>query len=88
MSERIDTSLVISALEMAVHNRQPEPGVIHHSDQGRQYTALAFGRHLEKSGVLGSMGRVGSAHDNAMAERCSRQQLSVHACQSKEDRHE
>ena len=68
MSERIDTSLVISALEMAVHNRQPEPGVIHHSDQGRQYTALAFGRHLEKSGVLGSMGRVGSAHDNAMAE--------------------
>src|SRR5690625_4224551 len=58
MSERIDTSLVISALEMAVHNRQPAPGVIHHSDQGRQYTALAFGRHLERSGVLGSMGRV------------------------------
>jgi len=68
MSERINTNLVISALEMAVHNRQPEPGIIHHSDQGRQYTALAFGRHLERSGVLGSMGRVGSAHDNAMAE--------------------
>ena len=41
---------------------------MHHSDQGAQYTALSFGKHLEESGVLGSMGAVGSALDNAMAE--------------------
>ena len=42
--------------------------MLHRPVEPTQYTALAFGRHLEKSGVLGSMGRVGSAHDNAMAE--------------------
>lgn len=68
MGERMTTELVVSALEMALHNRRPDPGVVHHSDQGPQYTALSFGKHLEKSGVMGSMGRVGSALDNAMAE--------------------
>jgi transposase InsO family protein len=60
------TDLVISALEMPVFNRRPEPGVVHHSDPGN--TALSFGKHLEKSGLLGSMGSIGSALDNAMAE--------------------
>jgi len=68
MGERITTELIVSALEMALHNRRPDPGVVHHSDQGPQYTALSFGKHLEKSGVMGSMGAVGSALDNAMAE--------------------
>lgn len=68
MSERATSQLVVSALEMALHNRQPDTRVVHHSDQGTQYTALTFGRHLSKSGVLGSMGAVGSALDNAMAE--------------------
>lgn len=68
MGDRITSDLVVSALEMAVHNRNPEPGVVHHSDQGAQYTALSFGKHLERSGVMGSMGAVGSALDNAMAE--------------------
>lgn len=68
MGERMTTELVVSALEMALHNRRPDPGVVHHSDQGPQYTTLSFGKHLEKSGVMGSMGRVGSALDNAMAE--------------------
>ena len=68
MGERVTTDLVVSALEMAVHNRRPAAGVIHHSDQGAQYTALSFGKQLDKSGVLGSMGAVGSALDNAMAE--------------------
>lgn len=68
MEEHIRGELVVSALEMALHNRDPAPGVVHHSDQGAQYTALSFGRHLEEAGVLGSMGRVGSALDNALAE--------------------
>lgn len=68
MSERATGELVVRALQMAVRNRDPNEGVIHHSDQGAQYTALSFGKHLEKAGILGSMGRVGSALDNAMAE--------------------
>jgi putative transposase len=68
MSHRMTGDLVVNALEMAMKNREPEPGVVHHSDQGPQYTALSFGKHLERSGVLGSMGSVGSALDNAMAE--------------------
>ena len=68
MSDRMTSDLVVNALDMALQNRQPEPGVVHHSDQGAQYTALSFGKHLEKSGVFGSMGAVGSALDNAMAE--------------------
>src|SRR5690625_25980 len=51
MSERINTNLVISALEMAVHNRQPEPGVIHHSDQGRQGEFNWSSQHLACGGV-------------------------------------
>src|SRR5690625_2536185 len=51
MSERIDTSLVISALEMAVHNRQPAPGVIHHSDQGRQGGFKWSSQHLGCGGA-------------------------------------
>jgi putative transposase len=42
--------------------------VIHHSDRGSQYTALSFGERLREAGMLPSMGRVGSALDNAMAE--------------------
>lgn len=68
MSERATGDMVIRSLQMAVQNRDPNEGVIHHSDQGPQYTALSFGKHLEKAGILGSMGRVGSALDNAMAE--------------------
>jgi putative transposase len=68
MHDRAPSELVIQSLQMALQNRDPDDGVIHHSDQGAQYTALSFGKHLQKAGVLGSMGRVGSALDNAMAE--------------------
>jgi len=44
------------------------PGVIHHSDHGSQYTSLAFGKTLREAGLVGSMGSVGDANDNAMAE--------------------
>ena len=67
-AERFTAELVLNALEMALWNRQPAEGVVHHSDHGSQYTSLAFGEGLERSNVLGSMGTVGDALDNAVAE--------------------
>jgi putative transposase len=52
---------------MALALRKPD-GVIHHSDQGSQYTSLAFGQRCQIMGVRPSMGSVGDAYDNAMAE--------------------
>ena len=59
--------LVLAALEMAVRRRQPR-AVIHHSDQGCQYTSLAFGARCRQAGIRPSMGSVGDAYDNAMCE--------------------
>ncbi len=61
-------SLVVAALEMALWNRRPAPGLIHHSDHGGQYTSLAFGRRCRQAGVVPSMGTVGDCYDNALAE--------------------
>jgi putative transposase len=52
---------------MALWQRRPL-GVIHHSDQGCQYTSIAFGRRCEEAGVRPSMGSVGDCYDNAMCE--------------------
>lgn len=68
MATHLRAELVVNALEMALCRRKSPSGVIHHSDRGSQYTALSFGERLEDAGVLPSMGRVGSALDNAMAE--------------------
>ena len=68
MDERPVTDLAVNALAMAIHNRCPAAGTVHHSDHGAQYTALAFGRALRAWGIQGSMGRVGDALDNAVAE--------------------
>ncbi len=68
MAAHLKAELVSDALEMALWRRGSPSGVIHHSDRGSQYTALSFGKRLEKEGVFPSMGRVGSALDNAMAE--------------------
>ena len=59
--------LVITALNMALQTRKPH-GVIHHSDQGSQYTSVEFGTRCAQMGVRPSMGSVGDAYDNAMAE--------------------
>lgn len=67
MSTTLQTELVLAALNMALAVRKPR-GVIHHSDQGSQYTSLAFGRRCREMGVRPSMGSVGDAYDNAMAE--------------------
>jgi putative transposase len=67
IGEQMTAELVINALNMALTQRKPG-SVIHHSDQGSQYTSLAFGKRCEQLGVRPSMGTVGDAYDNAMAE--------------------
>ncbi len=67
MATHLRTELVLDALEMAVTQRRPAQ-VIHHSDQGCQYTALAFGQRCCEMGVRPSMGSVGDAYDNALCE--------------------
>jgi hypothetical protein len=64
------TELVLDALNMAIYTRRPQPGLIHHSDRGSQYTSLEFGSRLRERGVglLPSMGSVADAYDNSMAE--------------------
>ncbi len=68
MENHLRSELVTEALNMALWRRQPAPGLIHHSDRGAQYTALSFGKRLEDAGIISSMGRVGSALDNAISE--------------------
>jgi putative transposase len=68
MEAHLRTELVVDALRMAVCRRKPSPGLVHHSDQGVQYTSLSFSERLREVGIKPSMGRTGSALDNAMAE--------------------
>ena len=67
MANHLRAGLVVDALEMAIGQRKPAD-VIHHSDQGSQYTSLAFGQRCREAGVRPSMGSVGDAYDNAMCE--------------------
>jgi len=67
MQTSLETQVVLDALEMAITRRRPE-GVIHHSDQGSQYTSIAFGMRAKKHGISVSMGTVGDCYDNAMCE--------------------
>ena len=67
MATHLRTELVLDALNMAVTQRCPTR-VIHHSDQGCQYTSFAFGRRCAAAGVRPSMGSVGDAYDNALCE--------------------
>ena len=69
IADHLRSELVVDALEMARWRRRPTPGrTVLHSDRGSQYTSWAFGHRLRAAGLLGSMGRVGSAYDNAMME--------------------
>ena len=67
MATHLRTELVLDALEMALWQRRPVE-VIHHSDQGCQYTSLSFGKRCRKAGVRPSMGSVGDCYDNALCE--------------------
>ncbi len=64
----LDRSSLVDALNMALARRRPDPGLIHHSDQGGQYVSLAFGRAAHQAGIAVSMGSRGDAHDDAVAE--------------------
>jgi putative transposase len=67
MATHLRTELVLEALNMALEQRRPRE-VIHHSDQGTQYTSVAFGQRCREAGVRPSMGSVGDCFDNAMCE--------------------
>ena len=67
MAAHMKTELVLSALEMIIDQRNVD-NVIHHSDQGSQYTSLAFGLRCKKAGIRPSMGSVGDCYDNALCE--------------------
>ena len=68
MSERIDQQLVLDALNMALGQCLPHTGLIHHTDQGRQYSSSAYVEILKKHGMVQSMSRKGNCYDNAVAE--------------------
>jgi putative transposase len=69
IADHIRAELVVDAVQMALWRRRPPPGrTVHHSDHGCQYTSWAFGRRLRAAGLLGSMGSIGDAFDNAVAE--------------------
>jgi putative transposase len=68
MAPHMRATLVVDALQMALARRRPDPGLIHHSDQGSQYVSLAFGRAARQAGIAISMGSRGDAYDNAVAE--------------------
>jgi putative transposase len=67
METHLRTELVLQALNLALWQRRPKE-VIHHSDQGSQYTSIAFGQRCREAGVRPSMGSVGDCFDNAMCE--------------------
>lgn len=68
MGDRADQQLASAALDMALTNRTPEPGAIHHSDQGVQYTSKAYQQHVQDAGLTASMSRKGMPYDNALME--------------------
>ena len=69
MSAHLATPLVGDALEMALGRRQPEAGLIHHSDRGSQYASHAYRGLLAYHGIVCSMSGKGDCLDNAVAER-------------------
>lgn len=68
MADHMRTELVTDALQMALAQRRPEPGLIWHSDQGSQFVSLAFGQQARAAGIAQSMGSKGDCFDNAVAE--------------------
>ncbi len=67
MANHLRTELVLDALNMAIFRRRPL-NVVHHSDQGTQYTSIAFSQRCREAGIQPSMGSVGDCYDNAMCE--------------------
>lgn len=68
MADHMEASLVEDALKMALQQSQPEAGLLHHSDQGRQYTSAAYQSRLANAHCQVSMSRAGNCYDNAAME--------------------
>jgi transposase InsO family protein len=68
MREKPDQQLTLTALAMAIRQRRIPPGLIHHSDQGAQYSCVAYQQQLLVLGITPSMSRKGNCYDNAVAE--------------------
>ena len=68
MSDTIDRKLCLGALQMAVRNRKPAPGLVHHTDRGSQYASINYQAALRSIGSVCSMSRRGNCWDNAVAE--------------------
>jgi len=68
MADHMRTELVTDALQMALAQRRPDPGLIWHSDQGSQFVSLAFGQQARAAGIAQSMGSRGDCYDNSVAE--------------------
>lgn len=68
MSSTMATNLVLSALDMALGNRSPSAGLVHHSDRGSQYASAAYRHALHQEGITASMSRRGNCYDNAVIE--------------------
>jgi putative transposase len=68
MADHMRTELVTDALQMALAQRRPGPGLIWHSDQGSQFVSLAFGQQARAAGIAQSMGSRGDCYDNSVAE--------------------
>lgn len=68
LSRQIDAQLTLDALDMALIQRRPAPGLIHHSDRGVQYASLAYVARLEQAGAQVSMSAKGNPYDHAKAE--------------------
>ena len=87
MSAHMNTALVETALHMALQTRQPKSTLLHHSDQGSQYTSAAYQNSLAGTNIQLSMSRVGNCYDNAVAEsffgtlkaECATHQFATHA---------
>jgi transposase InsO family protein len=83
MADTLATTLPLAALDMALKQRRPTAGLVHHSDRGVQYASLAYRQRLAQAGVIPSMSRPGNCYDNAAMESfwSSLKRELVHRCQ-------
>jgi putative transposase len=68
VSRTMNTNLTLDALDQALQARKPDGDLIHHSDRGSQYLSIRYTDRLAEAGVVSSVGSVGDAYDNALAE--------------------
>ncbi len=68
VSRSMRTDFVLEALEQALHARQPDDGLVHHSDRGSQYVSIRYSERLAEAGIEPSVGSKGDSYDNALAE--------------------